>query len=570
MSASSTPLALRTGLAALGLSAPRCAAAVAFGAAALGSAVALTAVSAWLISRAAQHPNITAVALAVVAVRALGISRGVFRYLERLTSHDVALRGTVRLREQMYTRLAAADAGVVAGLRRGDLMARVGADVDLMGDVVVRGLLPFAVALVVCLAGVGLLSVVLPAVGLIVLGCLVVAGGLAPWLAGAAASRAYRAADETNGELTARAHELLDHAVELTVAGQVEQRLAAAAVVEAARARALDEASGPAAWAAAVSSAATGSAVVGSLLVGAAAVGDRTMAPVMLALVTLTPLALVEVVASLPAAAAALVRGAHAASRLAPLLRAAPASTRSTVGRQNRPDRPSTTGLSVRGLTCSWPGATPVIDRLDLDLVPGEVLAVTGPSGGGKSTLLLTLAGLLAPAAGQLWLDGVALGQIEPNALRRRVTLTAADAHLFTTTLRDNLLVARGDANDEELTAALNAVGLGPWTAGLRDGLQTLLDPNSVSGGERRRILLARALLVPSEVLLLDEPAEHLDAQAAEALMDTLRTFAREQSVAVAVTTHHLDHADRLLVVADGKARKSAPLRQVVARLTSA
>lgn len=570
MSASSTPNALRTGLAALGLSAPRCAAAVGFGAAALGSAVALTAVSAWLISRAAQHPNITAVALAVVAVRALGISRGVFRYLERLTSHDVALRGTVRLREQMYTRLAAADAGVVAGLRRGDLMARVGADVDLLGDVVVRGLLPFAVALVVCLAGVGLLSIVLPAVGLIVLGCLVVAGGLAPWLAGVAASRAHRAADETNGELTARAHELLDHAVELTVAGQVEQRLAAAAVVEAARARALDDASRPAAWAAAVSSAATGSAVVGSLLVGAAAVGDRTMAPVMLALVTLTPLALVEVVASLPAAAAALVRAGHAARRLAPLLLAAPASARSAVGDQSQPVRLGSTGLSVRGLTCSWPGATPVIDQLDLDLVPGEVLAVTGPSGGGKSTLLLTLAGLLAPAAGQLWLNGVPLGQIEPNALRRRVTLTAADAHLFTTTLRDNLLVARGDANDEELTAALKAAGLGSWTAGLRDGLSTLLDPDSVSGGERRRILLARALLVPSEVLLLDEPAEHLDAPAAEALMDTLRTLAREQSVAIVVATHHLDHVDRQLVVADGTARKSAPDLLVVAGLTSA
>ena len=566
MSPASTPHALRTGLGALGLSAPRCAAAVAFGAAALGSAVALTAVSAWLISRAAQHPNITAVALAVVAVRALGISRGVFRYLERLTSHDVALRGTVRLRERLYTRLAAADAGVVAGLRRGDLMARVGADVDLMGDVVVRGLLPFAVALTVCAAGVGLLTVVLPAAGAIVFCCLLVAGGLAPWLAGAAASRAYRAADETNGELTARAHELLDHATELTVAGQVDQRLAAAAVVEAARGRALDSAARPAAWAAAVSTAATGSAVVGSLVVGAAAVRDNTMAPVLLALVTLMPLAMVEVVASLPAAAAALVRGSHAARRLAPLLLAAPAATRSG-GRRTWPAGPSPTGvgLSARGLTCSWPGSAPVINRLDLDLIPGEVLAITGPSGGGKSTLLLTLAGLLAPAAGDVWVDGTNLTQINPNALRRRVTLTAQDAHLFTTTLRDNLLVARGDATDEDLTAALQAVGLSQWTAALRDGLGTLLDPGSVSGGERRRILLARAMLVESEVLLLDEPAEHLDAEAADAVMDALRAHARARGVAVAVVTHHpnpLGHADRWLVVADGRAGL-APLREL-------
>ena len=429
-----------------------------------------------------------------------------------------------------------------------------------------RGLLPFAVAMVVCAAGVGLLTAVLPAAGAIVFGCLLVAGGLAPWLAGTAASRAHRAADESNGELTARAQELLDHATELTVAGRVEQRLAQAAVVEAARARALDDAARPAAWAAAVSTAATGAAVVGSLFVGATAVNDRSMAPVLLALVTLTPLALVEVVASLPAAAAAMVRGSHAARRLAPLLLAAPASTRSG-GRRTWPAGPSPTdvGLSARGLTCSWPGSAPVVNRLDLDLVPGEVLAITGPSGGGKSTLLLTLAGLLAPVAGDVWVDGTSIARIEPSALRRKVTLTSQDAHLFTTTLRDNLLVARGDATDAELTAALQAVGLSQWAAGLLDGLATVLDPGSVSGGERRRILLARAMLVESDVLLLDEPAEHLDADAADAVMGALRTHARARAVAVVVVTHHpnpLDHADRWLVVADGHAR-SAPLPEL-------
>jgi len=565
---SAPPPALRTGVAALALSAPRLGAAIAFGAAALGSAVALTAVSAWLISRAAQHPSITAVALAVVAVRALGISRGVFRYLERLISHDVALRGTVRLREQLYTRLAATDAGVVAALRRGDLMARVGPDVDLVGDVVVRGLLPFAVALVVCSAGVGLIAVVLPAAGAILFGCLLVAAAGAPWLAATAAARAHRVADETNGELTALAHELLDHATELTVAGKVEQRLAKAAGMEAVRSRALDAAARPAAWAAAVSSAATGAAVVGCLVVGAVAVHDNVISPVMLAVVTLTPLAMVEVVASLPAAAAALVRGSLAARRLAPLLLAAPAATRSGDGARVPAGSmsPSDVGLSARGLTCSWPGLAPAVSRVDLDLVPGQVLAITGPNGGGKSTLLLTLAGLLAPAAGHVWIDGIPLAQVAPHTLRRTVTLTSQDAHVFTTTLRDNLLVARGDATDKELTAALRAAGLSDWAAGLHGGLDTLIDPGSVSGGERRRILFARAMLVGSRVLLLDEPAEHLDAEAADAVMDELGAHARACGVAVAVVTHHLNplgHADRWLVVAAGRAElQPAPARR--------
>ena len=207
--------ALSAALAVLAPSTPRMTAAVAAGAAAAGSAVALTAVAAWLISRAAEHPPIVELSVAVVTVRALGISRGVFRYLERLASHDVALRGMVRLREELYARLAAADRGIVAGLRSGDLMARVGADVDLPGDVLVRGLLPFAVAGIVCGDGAALLAAVLPAAGAVLICALALACGLAPWLAGAAASRAHGVADDGAGEISALVHELLEHATEL-------------------------------------------------------------------------------------------------------------------------------------------------------------------------------------------------------------------------------------------------------------------------------------------------------------------------------------------------------------------
>jgi ATP-binding cassette subfamily C protein CydC len=546
--------ALRATLAVLAPSKLRLTVAVASGGAALGSAVALTAVSAWLISRAAQHPSFVALSLAVVAVRALGISRGVFRYLERLASHDVALRGTVRLREQLYTRLAGADRGVVAGLRRGELMARVGADVDLIGDVLVRGLLPFAVAGVVCAAGLTLLTTVLPAAGVVLACCLLLACGLAPWLAGTAASRAHLIVDEAAGEISALAREFLDQASELTVMGKVGQHLANAARVEAVRARALDDAARPGAWAAAMSTAAMGSAVVGCLVVASATVHDNRLAPVMLALVTLTPLAMVEVVASLPAAAAAVVRGGLAAQRLQPLLLAAPESSRSrTSPPASTPSTsPADVGLSARGLTCRWPGCAPAVIGVDLDIVPGEVLAITGPSGSGKSTLLRTLAGLLPPAAGDVWIDGTRLADIEPHVVRRTVTLTAEDSHVFTTTLRENLLVARGDASDETLMAALERVGLGRWLDGLRDGLVTMLEPGAVSGGERRRLLLARALLVGSRVVLLDEPAEHLDVGAAEGLMDELVRLARSEAVAVVVVTHHRDaivRADRVLPV---------------------
>jgi ATP-binding cassette subfamily C protein CydC len=202
------------------------------------------------------------------------------------------------------------------------------------------------------------------------------------------------------------------------------------------------------------------------------------------------------------------------------------------------------------------------VQDVDVDLVPGEVLAVTGPSGSGKSTLLLTLAGLLPPVSGEVRLDGRPLADLDPTGLRRTVTLTAEDAHVFATTVRDNLLVARGDCTDVELLHALAVVGLAGWLQALREGLSTRIEAGTVSGGERRRLLLARALLVGSRVMLLDEPAEHLDAEGADALTAELRHHARSHGVAVVVVTHDdaaVAAADRVLALADGRARLVVP-----------
>lgn len=532
-------MALRRVVAALDPSPARVAGAVAAGSAALGSAVALTAVSAWLISRAAEHPPVLDLSVAVVAVRALGISRGTLRYVERLASHDVALRGVVRLRERLYEALAWADRSVVSGLRSGDLLSRVGPDVDLVADVVVRGLLPFAVAAVVCAATVALLAWVLPLAAVVVGAALLLALVAAPRLAAVAAGRFERAADATRVEVSAEVHALLDGATELTVAGRVDDRLALLRSVDARRGRELDRAARPGAWAAALSSALTGLAVVGALAVGSAATASGRLDGVLLAVVTLTPLALVEVVAPLPAAAVAVVRARGAAERLAALLDAPAAHSAA--------ERPVPTGphhLRAHDLDVGWPGASPVLRGVSLDLAPGSVVAVVGASGAGKSTLLRTLAGLLEPLRGNVSLDGVALSELDPIALRRAVTLTAEDAHVFATTLRDNLLVARGDADDAELWAVLRLAHLDRWAAGLDLGLATVLDPGSVSGGERRRLLLARALLVGSAVVLLDEPAEHLDPALADRLLRDLVDAARARGVTMVVVTHRLEPLD--------------------------
>jgi len=214
--------------------------------------------------------------------------------------------------------------------------------------------------------------------------------------------------------------------------------------------------------------------------------------------------------------------------------------------RPKEPGKPAPVGtprLAVDVSSGHAGAARPI--RVQLDLPPGARLAVTGASGSGKTTLLMTLAGLMPPLDGQVLLDGIDVSRFDEDELHRAVSFFAEDAHVFATTVRDNLLVARGDCQDDELTAALDAVGLGGWLASLPEGLSTVLTggAQALSAGQRRRLLLARAAISPAHMLLLDEPTEHLDATDAElVLCDLLGPNAGLMSPerTVVVATHHL------------------------------
>lgn len=461
--------------------------AVLLGVLSLGSALALAAISAWLITRAWQMPPVLDLTVAVVAVRALGISRGVLGYCQRLAAHDTALRSAADTRESLYRRLADAPTDTAMRMPSGELVARI-ASVDDLADVLVRAVLPIAVAAVLGVAavvGVGLIS--LEAAVVLAL-CLVIAGVVAPALAARAAEATEEAATQYHSGRDVAVMRALEHAPELRVGGRLDDVLARAERRHREWGRATDRAAEPAAMAAAASTAAIGASVLGAVI---AAIGIAdSVAPTTLAVLMLLPLSAFEASAALPAAAVQLTRSRIAARRLSEI-------TDPTASTRERPAVP------------------------EVSLAAGDRLAIVGPSGSGKTTLLLSIA------------------ERDPAAV-----FLAEDAHLFATTVRDNMLVARGDASDDEIRAALQRVGLGDWLDGLPDGLATVLTGGAaaVSAGQRRRLLLARALLCTAPTVLLDEPTEHLDAADSDRILVDLLTpgalFAADRTVVLA--THHL------------------------------
>jgi ATP-binding cassette subfamily C protein CydC len=467
---------------------PRLLLAIVLGVLSLSSALALAGISAWLITRAWQMPPVLDLAVAVVAVRALGISRGVLGYCQRLASHDTALRAAASTREALYRRLAEAPADVAMRLHSGELVAGIGASVDELSDVLVRAVLPIAVAAVLSVAAVAAIAVISPAAAIVLALCLLIAGAGAPWLAARAATAAEDVAAQHHSGRDVAVMLAVEHAPELRVGGRIDAVLAQSEHRHRDWGRAADRAAAPAAVAGAAPTAAVGISVLGAIV---AAIGIASaVAPMTAAILMLLPLSAFEATAALPAAAVQLTRSRIAARRLRDL---------------------TEPGSDTR--------TRPAVPHVELE--PGARLAVTGPSGSGKTTLLMAMAENPSQAA-----------------------FFAEDAHLFATTVRDNLLVARGDAADQELRNTLRRVGLGNWLDALPDGLSTVLvgGAAAVSAGQRRRLLLARALISTVPTVLLDEPTEHLDAADSSRLLTELLTpgalFPPDRTVVVA--THHL------------------------------
>ncbi|MER6010327.1 thiol reductant ABC exporter subunit CydD [Streptomyces bluensis] len=544
----------------------RLALALLLGSLALGSAVGLMATSGWLISRASQQPPVLYLMVAVTATRAFGIGRAVFRYTERLVSHDAVLRMLADTRVAVYRRLERLAPAGLRRTRRGDLLSRLVADVDALQDYWVRWLLPAGAAIVVSVASVGFAAWLLPEAGAVLALGLLAAGAGVPLVTGAVAQRAERRLAPARGTLATRVADLLTGTAELTVAGALRTRTAEARQADAVLTRIASRAATATALGDGLTALVTGLTVAATALVGAQAVADGRLGGVVMAVVVLTPLAAFEAVMGLPLAVQFRQRVRKSAERVYEVVDA-PDPVREPD--QPVPDPQSPFPLVLSGLAARHAEQNrDALAGIDLTLDQGRRIAVVGPSGSGKTTLAQVLLRFLDAHEGTYTLGGVDAYALEGDAVRRLVGLCAQDAHLFDSSVRENLLLARKDATEPELRDALARVRLLDWVDGLPDGLDTLIGEHGarLSGGQRQRLALARALLADFPVLVLDEPSEHLDLATADAL--TADLLAATEGRTTLLITHRLaglEAVDEVVVLGEGRVVQRGPFSALAA-----
>jgi ATP-binding cassette subfamily C protein/ATP-binding cassette subfamily C protein CydC len=515
---------------------------------------ALMATAAWLITRAAQQPPLAAVSVAIVAVRALALGRGALRYADRLLGHDGALRAVAGFRTRVFEALVPLAPAGTPVFRSGDLLTRLVDDVDAAQDVLLRVLVPASAACAVAAAATATATALLPWAGVLLGLLLAVAGLLVPTLVLTLSRRAGRAEKTARAELAALTVDLTRGAADLTVYG--------------ARGRGHERARHTAARIAAIerrgaltTSLASGVVLLfqGGTTAGVTWLALRAHAVGELPAVHLTVLAVLalvsfEALTPLPDAARRLAAVRVSARRLAELLDTPPPVTDPSAPLALPTDGPLgvvITDLRVRHRA----GGPPALDRVSLRLPPGRRVVLVGASGSGKSTLIAALMRFVPYEAGSIRVGGRELSDCAGADVRRVITGMTQDAHVFHATVRANLLLARPGATDADLWEAARRARLSDWIESLPEGWDTLLGPDgtTMSGGQRTRLLLARALLADPPVLVLDEPTEGLDPDTAHAVLADILDATRGRTTLL--VTHErsgLDAADQVVALDRG------------------
>ncbi len=530
----------------------------------IASGVGLLGTSAYLIARAGQHPSIAYLQVAIVGVRFFGLTRGLFRYLERLVSHSVNFKLLAELREWFYR---AVEPAAPAGLLRrksGDLLNTAISDIETLENFYVRATAPLLTAALSTL-GISLFVGGFHAcLGWILAGGMVLAGGLLPVVLFLLARGPAKKWTRRRGEVRAFLIESLQGLADLTAVGQLKRRQEQLAELN--RDQAGDErklifvnglSSG-------VGQLIRGLTMVAVLYAGALLVRAGELGGVLLAVVCLIALAAFEAVLPVQEAARQMEKNLQAGERLFSL--AAPPAMQPMEKMSTDSSRPPV--LQFARLTFAYGEGKPVLREVDLRFEPGKKTALVGASGAGKTTLIKLLLGLWQAPAGSYLIGGRDAALFDMEQVRSLFSVVSQTPYVFSTTLRRNLLMARNDAGDEELKKVLEQVGLREWLKTLPDGLDTWTGENGLhlSGGERQRLSAARALLRPAPYLILDEPLTHIDAAGEEKVLNRLLSTGSGRGLLwITHRLRGLEGMDEILYLEDGRILERGTFAELIA-----
>ena len=519
---------------------------------AAGSGLALMATSGYLISKAALRPPVLDLMVAIVAVRAFALARALFRYAERLVLHDLSFRLLAELRVWLYARLEPLLPAGLGEVRIGDVLQRLVGDVDALQDVFVRALTPPLVAALVLGLAVGVVWPAVPAAVPALIGPFVAAGVVLPGMARRLSRVTAVEQAALRGGLSATLVDLLRGAAEVAVFGRGPHWIGKVRAMDLRLGRAGRRLASVAGALEGAQLLAAGLAVTGVLLAAVPATRSGLLDGVWVATLALATLAAYEAAQPLPESFQRLEFGLASAGRI--------------FGVADRPlpvvdpqvPLPAVPGLVT--LEGGWlryrPDAPWALAGVDLRLEPGQRVALIGPSGSGKTTVANTLLRFHELDRGRATLAGHDLRMYAADDVRRVIGLCAQDAHVFATSLLENVRLARPEARQDDIDGAAARAGLLDWVRSLPRGWDTSAGDagDQLSGGQQQRLALARALLADFPVLILDEPTANLDGEMADRLMaDILSATEGRTLLLITHRLHGLEAMDEVVILDRGR-----------------
>jgi ATP-binding cassette subfamily C protein CydCD len=531
------------------------------GFATVGSGIGLMAASAYIISEAALHPSVAALQVAIVGVRFFGLTRGIFRYLERYTSHQVTFNLLARLRVWFYQALEPLAPARLSAYHSGDLINRLIGDIAALENFYVRGFAPPLAAVLVSLA----MSIYMwgfePGLAWALLGFMMLGGIGIPWLLGSLSREAGRQLVEARHILSVVLIDGIQGLPDLLAMNQEKRQLGLilreSLHLESARRR-MAVFTG---MQTALGSFVAYLGMLAILVLAVPLVSSERLPGIYLAVVTLAALACFEAVQPLPVAAQYLENSLQAARRLFEVVDATPSVTPPPVPQPV----PSQFDLEIKNLDFSYPPSSertsasiPDLWHLTLDhvsLPQGKRLALVGPTGSGKSTLVNLLLRFWDCQDGSILLAGRDVHCFDPQELRKRIAVVTQQAYLFNATLRENILLGRPEASQEAVEKAAREAHIHDFIHGLPQGYNTWVGEKGLllSAGERQRVAIARALLKDAPFLILDEPTANLDTLNETLVLDALHTLMEDRTILM--ITHRLvgmEWMDEILVLQGG------------------